>query len=73
MYEIAQDDQAMMATPRRGCEDSENLFCLRLQKKARKQLKLNFRNTNYPGVRLLEQPVYGDPKEYKLAVNLIIP
>ena len=63
----------MIPPPRRGCVDSENFFCLRLHKKARKQLKLNFRDTNYPGVRLLEQPGYGDPKEYKLAVNLIIP
>ena len=73
MYEIARDDQAMMPPLRRGCADSEDLFCLRLHKKARKQLKLNFRDTNYPGVRLLEQLAYGEPKEYKLAVNVIIP
>lgn len=50
-----------------------NLFCLRLYRRARKQLKLNFRDTNYLGLRLFTATgIHCDPKEYWLAVNLII-
>jgi len=49
------------------------MFCLRLYRRARKQLKLNFRDTNYLGFMLFRATgVHCDPKEYWLAVNLII-
>lgn len=63
----------MMPPPRRGCEDSENLFCLRLQKKAENSWNWISETPITRSQAFRTTSLYGDPKEYKLAVNLIIP
>lgn len=64
-----------MPSSNEACSENRalNLSCPRLYRRARKQLKLNFRDTNYLGFRLFRATgVHRDPKEYWLAVNLIM-